>query len=226
MKHHTLITLLAFLTATIVNYSYAIEDEFAKLDIVSNKLPIQKDGDFWLKISVPFKLLKHPRLESLNGRRPSTLEEAFNPKFINGVKVKLWICFENKYKKDLLGSSASLKDADFYQYYSAEVEYQTLEFDRTTKMASFLFPSAIAERDGFMEAYVKPVGYVIEMSYNEVDFALSDAVYFNYRGVTQQVLESFKSQAKSQSSKNRGVLLPAHEVSMNYLQEMGPIKQK
>lgn len=222
MKYPSLYLFFALFTPFILPTTYANEDEFAKLDIISNKIPIQKENDLWLNISVPFKFLKHPRLESLNGRRPSTIEGAFNPKFINNVKVKLWICFENKFKKDLLGTSSGQKDTDYYQYYDSEVEYQTLEFDRSTKTANFLFPAAIAERDGFLEAYVKPVGYVIEISYDGEEFALSDGIYFNYRGATPQVLESFKSQAKSQSTKNKGILIPAHEISMNYLQGMGP----
>ena len=201
------------------------EDEFLELDITT-KLPIKKLNDSWIQITVPFKFLKHPRLEALNGSRPTTISQAFNPKFINDIKVKLWICFPNKYKQNLLGSNASLKETDFYQYYSAEVEYRTLEFERSTKNANFLFPTPIAERDGFLEASIKPVGYVIEISHKGSNFDISNSVYFNYRGATPQVLESFRTQAVSKSSENKGVLLPAHEISMNYLDGMGPVKTR
>ena len=130
----------------------------------------------------------------------------------------------NNYKKNLLRSAGDFKETDFYQYYYSEVEYQTLEFDTSTKEAQFLFPAAIAERDGFMEAYVKPVGYVIEISHDGTSYELSDSVYFNFRGVTPQVLESFRTQAVSKSSANKGVLLPAHKVSMDLLNDMGPVK--
>lgn len=203
---------------------FAEEDEFVMLDITSHKLPIQKENDTWLHVSVPFKFLKHPRLEALDGRRPETLEQAFNPKFIDDIKVKLWICFANKFKQNLLSSRGNFKETDFYQYYSAEIEYSTLEFDRSTKSASFLFPAAIAERDGFLEAYVKPVGYVIEISHKGRNFKLSKSIYFNYRGATEQILESFKAQVLSKSAENKGVLVPAHEVNMSYLDGMGPIK--
>ncbi len=200
------------------------KDEFLKLDITS-KLPIKKLNDSWILISVPFKFkTTHPRVKALNGSRPTTITQAFNPKFINDIKVKLWICFLNKYNQNLLGSNASLKETDFYQYYSAEVEYRTLEFETSTKNANFLFPTPIAERDGFLESTIKPVGYVIEISHNGTNFDISDSVYFNYRGATPQVLESFRTQAVSKSSENKGVLLPAHEISMNYLDGMGPVK--
>ncbi len=226
MKNATLLTLLASLLFLGVFRSFGEEDEFAKLDITSNKLPIQKESDLWLRINVPFKLLKHPRLEALNGRRPATIEQAFNPKYLDDVKVKLWICFANKFKQNLLSSENKFSDADFYQYYSAEVEYRTLEFDRSTKNAVFLFPAAIAERDGFLEAYVKPVGYVIAISHQGTELSLSNSVFFNYRQVTPQILESFKAQSLSKSKENQGVLIPAHEVSMEYLNGMGPVKSK
>lgn len=205
-------------------FLFGEEDEFAKLDITSDKLPVKKESDQWLRITVPFKLVNHPRLEALQGSRPSTLSQAFNPKFIDDVKVKLWICFANKFKQNLLGSRGSFKDSDFYQYYDAEIEYQTLDFDRTTKNAVFLFPTMVAERDGFLGAKVKPIGYVIEISHADSNFELSNAVYFDYRGATKEILESFKSQAVSKSSENKGVLIPAHTIDASYLAGMGPVK--
>ena len=200
------------------------EDKFVKLDIVSNKLSIKKESDRWLRISVPFKFINHPKIEALNGRRPSTVSQAFNPKYINDVKVKLWLCFTNKFKQNLLSSNNNLKDSDFYQYYSAEVEYLTLEFDRSTKNATFLFPASIAERDGFLETYVKPVGYIVEISHAGKAFQISNSIYFNYRGVTDQILDTFKAQAISKSSENEGILLPAHKVNESYLSGMGTVK--
>lgn len=200
------------------------EDKFVKLDIVSNKLSIKKEGDRWLRISVPFKFINHPKIEALNGRRPNTVSQAFNPKFINDIKVKLWICFANIFKQNLLSSGNNLKDSDFYQYYSAEVEYLTLEFDRSTKNAIFLFPAAIAERDGFLEAYVKPVGYIVEISHAGEAFQISNSIHFNFRGANDQILETFKAQAISKSSENEGILLPAHKVNESYLSGMGTLK--
>ncbi|MDG1138607.1 MAG: hypothetical protein P8N49_03720 [Opitutales bacterium] len=200
------------------------EDKFAKLDITNGNLSIKKQSDQWLRITVPFKLVSHPRIEALEGRRPLTLSQAFNPKFIDDIKVKLWICFANKFKQNLLRSTSNLKDSDFYQYYDAEIEYLTLDFDRSTKNAIFLFPTTIAERDGFLGANVKPVGYVVEISHADSNFKLSNAVYFNYRGATEEILESFKSQALSESPENKGVLVPAHKIDASYLVGMGPVK--
>ena len=44
--------------------------------------------------------------------------------------------------------------SEFYQYYSSEIELLTIKADRNKKYATFLFPSAIAERDGFLNTYV------------------------------------------------------------------------
>ena len=147
MKLNTIIKLI-LTTLLVTGYSAnGEEDEFVELDFTSNKIPIQKESDQWLRISVPFKLKKHPRIEALNGRRPSSLSEAFNPKFINNIKVKIWICFPNKFKQDLLSSANMVYQ--FYQYYSAEVEYLTLS-SIDPQDATFLFPTPIAERDGFL----------------------------------------------------------------------------
>ena len=204
-------------------FAFGETDKIAKLDISSNKLPIKKESDQWLRISVPFKFLIHPKIAALQGSRPSSLNQAFNPDFIDNVKVKLWICFANKFKQNLLGSGNNLKDADFYQYYSSEIEYLTLEFDRSTKNATFLFPTAIAERDGFLQSSIKPVGYVIEILHAESKLKLSNSAYFNFRGVTENILETFTSEAISKSSENEGVLIPAHKINPNYLIGMGPV---
>ena len=204
-------------------FAFGEIDKIAKLDISSNKLPIKKESDQWIRITVPFKFLSHPKIADLQGSRPSTLNQAFNPDFIDNVKVKLWICFANKFKQNLLGSGNNLKDADFYQYYSSEIEYLTLEFDRSTKNATFLFPTAIAERDGFLQSSIKPVGYVIEILHEESKLELSNAAYFNYRGVTENILETFISEAISKSSENEGVLVPAHKINPSYLIGMGPV---
>ena len=72
MKSTTLLfTICIILKAFVIN-SYALEDEYAKLDITNNKIPIKKYGDAWLRISVPFKFVKHPKLQALQGKRPST----------------------------------------------------------------------------------------------------------------------------------------------------------
>jgi len=201
-------------------------DKIAKLDISSNKIPIKKESDQWLRVSVPFKFQNHPKILALKGSRPNSLSQAFNPKFINNVKVRLWICFANKFKQSLLGSGNNFKDSDFYQYYSSEIEFLTLDFDRSTKIANFLFPSAIAERDGFLQSSIKPVGFVVEILHDDTILELSNSVYFNYRGATEEILEKFKSEALSKSADNEGILIPAHTIDQSYLIGMGPVNMQ
>ena len=65
MKLNTIIKLI-LTTLLVTGYSAnGEEDEFVELDITSNKIPIQKESDQWLRISVPFKLKKHPRMKHL-----------------------------------------------------------------------------------------------------------------------------------------------------------------
>ena len=131
----------------------AQSDQFVK---IANKVSISAETDSWLKISVPFNIVGHPRLVTLRGDRPSTIEQAFNPEYVEDVKVKLYICFSNEFKKKALRTS-KLIDSQFYQYYSSEIEFKTIKVERTTKYANFMFPSAIAEKDEFGGGYITPL---------------------------------------------------------------------
>jgi hypothetical protein len=63
----------------------------------------------------------------------------------------------------------------------------------------------------------------VEISSEGNSFEMSNSIFFEkYRD--EAILEKFKEQAKSNSEKNRGILVPAHTVSMNYLDATGPIK--
>jgi len=189
-------------------------DQFAK---IANKVTITTETDSWLKVSVPFNIITHPRLESLRTSRPSTIEEAFNPDFVEDVKVKLYICFSNEFKKKVLRSS-KLIDSQFYQYYSAEIEFKTIKVDRNTKYANFMFPAAIAERDEFGYGYITPVGYAIEIHLEGIPVEISNAIAFEkYRD--ENTLEKFKQQAEEKSGVNKGVLVPAHHIFPNYFQK-------
>ena len=144
MKLLTLkLTLLLFLS--FVGKVYSAEDEFVRL---TDKVTVTKATDNWLKATVSFALVKHPKLETAQRSRPATVEEALNLEYLDNVKVKLYLCFSNEYKKKLIKNSR-LQDALFYQYYSAEIEYLTIKIDRSTKTANFLLPAPLAERDGF-----------------------------------------------------------------------------
>ena len=208
-----------FLVFIACGSSYAQSDKFVKL---ANKVTISAETEAWLKISVPFNIVSHPRLEGLRGSRPSTIEEAFNPEFVEDVKVKLYMCFSNEFKKKTLRTS-KLIDSQFYQYYHSEVDFKTIKVERTTKYANFMFPSAIAEKDEFGSGYITPVGYAIEILMEGVPMDISNAIVFEkYRD--EATLLKFKQQAEDKSSLNQDVMLPAHYVFPNYYQKGAYLK--
>jgi hypothetical protein len=195
-------------------------DQFVKL---GGKITITKESDQWVKASVPFEFVTHPLLEKFKSKKPSSKEDLINIDFINNIKVRLSLCFVNEYQKKSL-RTLKLPDTEFYQYYSAEVEYMTIKFDRNTKYAHFLFPAAIAERDGFLTSYINAVGYVVEIMYDGIPLEISDSILFDkYR--EERILQKFKQQAQSNAPKNEGVLLPAHTISSSYLDGVGPVKR-
>ena len=210
---HYVLIVFAFTSAS------AQSDQFVK---IANKVSISAETDSWLKISVPFNIVGHPRLEALRGDRPSTIEQAFNPEYVEDVKVKLYICFSNEFKKKALRTS-KLIDSQFYQYYSSEIEFKTIKVERATKYANFMFPTAIAEKDEFGGGYITPVGYAIEIVMEGVPMDISNAIVFEkYRD--EATLLKFKQQAEEKSSINEGVMLPAHHVFSTYFQKGAYLK--
>ena len=114
-------------------------------------------------------------------------------------------------------------DSQFYQYYSAEVDFKAVKIERTTKYANFMFPSSVAEKDGFGGNYVNPVGYAIEIMVEGVPVEISNSIMFDkYRD--EATLEKFKQQAEQKSTTSMGVLLPAHHVFPSYFQSGAYLK--
>ena len=186
-------------------------DKYAKLGA---RLSITNESDSWIKISVPFNLLTTPRLAQIGASRPTTLEGAFNPEYANNVRVKLYLCFTNEFKKKALRSSR-LPDTSFFQYYSAEQVFETIKLDRNTINANFLFPTAIADRDGFGGGYVTPTGYAVEISIDGTPLEISNSIVFDkHRDIS--ILLKFKEQAVQKSNLNSNILIPAHHVYPNY----------
>ena len=62
------------------------QDQIIKLDA---KVSITQESDQWLKVNVLFLINQHPDLVKLEGRKPESLEEMFNPEFISGIKIRL-----------------------------------------------------------------------------------------------------------------------------------------
>ena len=212
MKRKTpFILLLTFLLSVKIAL-FAEEDKYVKL---GNKVSISSENDSWIRVSVPFNILNHPGLEQFRTRRPSTVEELFNPEYIDDLKVKIFLCFTNEFKKKTLRSS-QFPDSNFYQYYSAELTYETIKLDRNTKYANFLFPAAIAERDGFSGGYIKPTGYAIEISIGGRSMDISNAIVFDKFNNDEATLLKFKQQAQEKSSANTDTLVPAHYIFPAY----------
>ncbi len=212
----------ALLSSLFAGQLFSAPDEYVKL---AGKVVVTKESDMWLKATVPFVTVAHPKAQTYLKKRPTTIQEVMNVEFLDNLKVKLYLCFSNEHQKKTLRSS-TLTDAQFYQYYSAEVEYLTVQVDRNTKNAHFLFPALLAERDGFFKGgYVKLVGYAVEISQNDVPFEISESIFFDkYR--TEEILNKFKAQAAANSDKNRGLLMPAHLVDSSYLDATTVVKPK
>ena len=80
------------------------------------------------------------------------------------------------------------------------------------------------EKGNYVSAYIKPVGYVVEILYDGIPLKLSDSIFFDkYR--EERILQKFKQQSQANAPKNEGILIPAHTVSANYLDGVGPVKR-
>jgi len=210
----TILSLVALKSILFANE--LLPDQIIKLD---GKIAATQESEQWLKITVPFLINQHPDLLQLEGRKPESLEEMFNPDFISGIKIRLWISFMNEFNRSALRGDK--KDVRYFEYFSAEIDCLALEIDRKTKRAEFLFPSTIAK---MMELgnYPKLTGYVVEFVRNGEVFAISESVSFlNYD--KEEYLEKYRMEAVNKSSENEGILIPAHQVDSAYLNNLGPV---
>lgn len=210
----TILSLVALKSILFANE--LLPDQIIKLD---GKIAATQESEQWLKITVPFLINQHPDLLKLEGRKPESLEEMFNPDFISGIKIRLWISFMNEFNRSALRGDK--KDVRYFEYFSAEIDCLALEIDRKTKRAEFLFPSTIAK---MMELgnYPKLTGYVVEFVRDGEVFEISESVSFlNYD--KEEYLEKYRMEAVNKSSENEGILIPAHKVDSAYLNNLGPV---
>ena len=210
----TILSLVALKSILFANE--LLPDQIIKLD---GKIAASQESEQWLKITVPFLINQHPDLLKLEGRKPESLEEMFNPDFISGIKIRLWISFMNEFNRSALRGDK--KDVRYFEYFSAEIDCLALEIDRKTKRAEFLFPSTIAK---MMELgnYPKLTGYVVEFVRDGEVFEISESVSFlNYD--KEEYLEKYRMEAVNKSSENEGILIPAHQVDSSYLNNLGPV---
>jgi hypothetical protein len=215
---NNLLPAVLFVTLSI-NLSFAQDADVDRFVSLAGKVTIKRDSDAWLKISVPFEVVSHPDLAALDGRKPSSREELFNPKFIEDLEIKLYLCFRNEFARKFTKTDKA--DPANFQYYSSALKCIILE-QGNRYTANFLFPAGIAERDEFGGSYPEIIGYAVQFSRNGSPLEVSEAVKFdNYR--QEEVLERFKSEAVSKSSQNDGILIPAHKVDQSFLRDLGPV---
>jgi hypothetical protein len=217
MQKTTIITFLSLMALkSILFANELLPDQIFKLD---GKISITQESDQWLKITVPFLINQHPDLIKLEGRKPESLEDMFNPEFISGVKIRLWISFMNEFNRSALRGDK--KDVRYFEYFSAEIECLALEINRMTKKAEFLFPSTIAKMMD-LGNYPKLTGYVVEFARNGESFELSNSINFlSYD--KEEYLEKYRMEATNKSTQNEGILIPAHHINPMYLNNLGPV---
>lgn len=215
---NNLLPAVLLLTVT-TNLSFAQAEDVDRFVSLAGKITIKRDSDAWLKISVPFEVVSHPDLAALEGRKPSSREELFNPKFIDDLEIRLYLCFRNDFARKFTRTDKS--DPANFQYYSSALKCMILE-QGSKYSAHFLFPAAIAERDEFGGSYPEILGYAVEFSRKGTILEASEAIKFDsYR--QEEVLEKFKSEAFSKSSQNDGILIPAHKIDQSFLRDLGPV---
>lgn len=217
MKIISITLLIASLQS--LSFGQAKEQELDQIIKLDGKIKVSSESERWLKITVPFLIVDHPDLEKVQGKRPNTIEEMFNPEFLNDLKINIWVSFMNEFKrKELRGER---QDVQYFDYYSAEIECLCLEVNRKTKKAEFLIPTMVAEMNGWGN-YPEFTGYVVEFSRNGEIFKVCDQIkFFNYD--KDEYLEKFRVEALNKSSINEGILIPGHLISDTYLKDLGPI---
>lgn len=198
--------------------AFANADQSVALD---GKVTFIQESNSWLKLTVPFRVLELPDF-LLKKEKSVNPEDIINEKFLDDLKIKVIICCRNDFvRKEVRGDK---KDIKFNEYFSSELELITMEVDRGSKKeAHFLFPKAVADK---MELGYQPdlVGYVVEFSVNGNPLDITDSVSFD-RYKTTDVLDKFRAEALSKSAQNENILIPAHLINPNYLENLGPVKR-
>ena len=203
-------SILFLTTLFALNSTSAREDFFAK---ISGEPKISLETPAWFRISLPFSLLNHPSQVALAGRKPQNLEQAFNPDFVDNFKIRFFVCFSNNFNKKVFRSN-NYQEANFYEYYGSEVEFSTIKIQRAAQYVNFLFPTSIAERNEYGRNNLEPVGYAVEFYIDGAPLEISNSIYFGrYR--EEETLAKFKQMAMDNSSKNKGILIPAHYIFPN-----------
>lgn len=167
----------------------------------------------WVMTTVSFIPLKHPDPGAL-------MYKGF--KFMDDVKVDLFLCFENLARKEAWRKvGRRVNPSELYDYFHASVEIRTLKVDRQRNSLTFLIPRTIAERDGYDLAAI-PIGHVFEMTVGGTPLSFQKGVEFTLGQGDPRYLAKFKEQAKAKAGANKGLLLPAHLIYPDKYLEKAP----
>jgi hypothetical protein len=220
MNKFKLFSLYIFLNLLLTHYTViAKPDQFVALD---GKPNFRQESNAWYKLTIPFRVLDHP-LASTSGNSSLDPAKLIHEDYLDDLKIKVTICFRNDYSRKKLGGAK--KDIKFFEYFSSETELITIDVDRSSKReVNFLFPKIVADK---MELGFAPelIGYVLEFSVNGALLEVSKGVAFESYS-SEDILSKFRSEALSKSSENEGILIPAHFISQNYLDNLGPVKRE
>ena len=169
-------------------------------------LELSSDGEKWMVVSIQITPKKHPNAEG-----------AFNKKYIDDVKIEVYLCFKNrsKEKKILRETKRRPELRNVLDFYHAEFEILTMEVSPLPRTLLFLLPLEIAQRDGFAEVK-KPYGQVVDISIGGVSIqdglmkgaknrSSKPITFGNYRD--ESILQSFKQEAIANSARTEGILL-------------------
>lgn len=234
MNKHTFLIIFLSLTTLLAGIENEEWDEFISLD---GKVSVKRDSDDWLKITVPFKIEdKHPDWAKFFKIGPDTdVKDLYQDKdinkFLDNLEIHLIICFRNNLAVQYLKRDKD--DKRNFQYYSASVKCMLLEIDKKYK-AHFLFPMAVAERDGFGGSYPDVVGYIVDFIRDDKELKVEKSRRFETKKYHFElskrsssshikILEDFKAEAQNYSPENEGILIPAHKIDHGYLVELGPV---
>ena len=78
---------------------YSAPDEYVRL---TGKVTVTKESETWIKASVPFGIIGHPKAQTYSRSKPTGLADVVNLEFMNNMKVKIYLCFSNEFKKKAL----------------------------------------------------------------------------------------------------------------------------
>ena len=76
------LVLIGILLQTMNNLVKADElqpDQIIQLD---GKITVSQESDLWVRVTVPFLVKQHPELLKLDGKRPESIDELFNPRLL------------------------------------------------------------------------------------------------------------------------------------------------